>query len=283
MRLICKDRSARPGVAGRRRGDVCYTSWVPSRRAAVRAALAVPAMLALAVLPACTAGDPAAAAPATATDPPAAVTLPVTTPVPTPVPTPIALRVGVRPFREPNDYAHRNYCGAGATEVLLSAWTSPVPDVEAVARAIHLDPNTGATGADTTRGINAMLRPLIGADRYRGEHVTTLDGVLTRLRSSLSSADDLRRYGHTTPVMLQTMTKTMPGWRGWQATHMITIASASLDSGNPDVDTVTYAETPSTVAGYTGPDFQTISVRALWTAMQAFLTDNPSDPINVIW
>jgi hypothetical protein len=152
-----------------------------------------------------------------------------------------------------------------------------------VARAIRLDPESGATGADTVAGINALLRPVIATDRYRGDHVTTLDGVLSRIRSSLGSPADLQRYGHTAPVMVQTMTKTMPGWRGWQATHMITIGAAHLDSGDPDVDTVTYAETPSTIAGYDGPDFQTITVRALWTAMQAFLQDDPRDPVNVIW
>jgi hypothetical protein len=273
-------RLLQPGRPGR---PLCYTSTV-SRRTAVRAALGFSALLALAVLPACAAADRAAAAPATATDP-SITALPATTaaPTPTPAPTPIALTVAVRGFREPNDFAHRNYCGAGATEVLLSAWTGTLPDVESVARAINLNPASGATGADTARGINALLRNLAGADHYRGEHVTSLDGVLTRLRASLGNAADLKRYGHTTPVMVQTMTRTMPGWKGWQATHMITIGSASLATGNPDVDTVTYAETPSTVAGYNGPDFQTITVRALWTAMQAFLTDSPADPVNVIW
>jgi hypothetical protein len=197
----------------------------------------------------------------------------------TPVPTPIPPAAAVRAFKEPDDHAHRNYCGAGATEVLLSAWTADLPDVETVARAIKLDPDTGATGADTTAGINALLH----LDRYRGDHVTTMDGVVQRVRASLGSAGDLQRYGHTAPVMLQTMTKTMPGWRGWQATHMITVSSASLSTGNPDVDTVTYAETPSPIAGYDGPDFQTMTVRALWTAMAAFLADSPRDYVNVIW
>ncbi len=253
------------------------------RRAAVRA---VPAAVAAALLlTGCAAGDPAAAAARqTVTGPPVA-DLPPSTPVPTPT-APIALRVAVRAYHEPLDHAHRNYCGAGATEVLLSAWMSALPDVETVARGIVLDPNTGATGADTAAGINDFLRPVVSAklghDRYRGERLTSLDPVLTRLRADLGSGDDMRRFGHTTPVMVQTMTKTMPGWRGWQATHMITIAAASLATGNPDVDTVTYAETPSPIAGYNGPDFQTMTVSALWVAMQAFIVDDPADPINVI-
>jgi hypothetical protein len=266
---------------GRRRRRLCYTGVVSTRRLdgrGVRALWPLLAVLSLSALPACSAGDQAAAAPPVATDP-AWVTMPATTPPPAPR----GLRVAVRPFREPDDYAHRNYCGAGATTVLLSAWTAAVPDVESVAHAINLKPDTGATGADTLRGINALLRNLAGPDHYRGEHITALGDVLTRLRTSLGNATDLRRYGHTTPVMLQTMTKTMPGWRSWQATHMITVFEAHLDTGNPDVDTVTYMETPSTVAGYNGPDSQTITVSALWTAMQAFITDSPKDPINVIW
>lgn len=239
------------------------------------------ALLGVAALNGCAPGTSAAADRQAATAQPPAP--PPPTAEPTPVPTPIPLRAAVQPFHEPTDHAHRNYCGAGATEVLLSAWQASLPDVETVARAIRLNPDTGATGADTVAGINALLRATIGADRYRGDHVTTLDGVLQRLRESLGSADDLRRYGHTAPVMVQTMTKTMPGWRGWQATHMITISDARLDSANPDLDTVTYAETPSPIAGYNGPDFQTMTVRALWTAMQAFITDDPHDPINVIW
>src|SRR6266568_4679005 len=47
-------------------------------------------------------------------------------------------------------------------------------------------------------------------------------------------------------------------------------------------DTVSYAETPSPLAGYRGPDFQTISVKALWVAMQAYLREFPQDPMNVI-
>ena len=255
------------------------------RRAAL-ASLALATLLPAALVAACAPGDPAAAARGQQATAPPGTALPATTPAPTPQPTPIPLRVAVRAYHEPLDHAHRNYCGAGATEVLLSAWMAQLPDVETVARAIRLDPNSGATGANTAAGINALLRPVVtpqlGHDRYTGEHLTTLDAVLQRLRQDLGDGDALQRFGHTVPVMVQTMTRTMPGWGGWQATHMITVAAAHLDTGNPDVDTVTYAETPSPIAGYNGPDFQTITVRALWTAMQAFLADDPADPVNVI-
>jgi hypothetical protein len=197
------------------------------------------------------------------------------------------LSVAVRPFHEPGDFAHRNYCGSGATEVLLSAWMTRLPDLETVAQRAHLDPRSGQTGADTTAGINSFLDPIVtpalGRSWYRPDHVTGIAALQTRLRADLDSTQARLLFGHAVPVMVQTMTKTMPGWNSWQATHMITISGADLGHPDPALDTVTYAETPSPLAGYRGPDFQTMTVAALWQAMQAFLTADPSDPVNVIW
>ena len=69
--------------------------------------------------------------------------------------------VEVRGYHEPGDWAHRNYCGAGATQVLLSAWMSEVPDIETVARASKLNPNRGEYGAETTNANNAFLNPMV--------------------------------------------------------------------------------------------------------------------------
>ena len=197
------------------------------------------------------------------------------------------LSVGVRTFKEPDDYAHRNYCAAGAAAVLLSAWTEPTVDVEAIARAIALDPRTGATGAATATGVNTLLapvvRPVLGRDRYHGDHVASVSVLEQILRTDLGDARAVSAFGHAVPVMVQTMTRTMPGWSGWQATHVITIFAADLRSHDPARDTVTYAETPSPIAGYAGPPRQTTSVAALWVAMQAFLKDDPADPVNVVW
>src|SRR5713226_9383325 len=82
--------------------------------------------------------------------------------------------VVVRGFHEPGDWVHRNYCGAGATQVLLSAWMSEVPDIETVAQASKLNPNRGEFGADATNAINAFVNPVaipaLGQSRYKAEH-----------------------------------------------------------------------------------------------------------------
>ena len=194
--------------------------------------------------------------------------------------------VEVRGFHEPPDWAHRNYCGAGATQVLLSAWMTDVPDIETVARASKLNPNHGENGADATNAIDAFLNPVVmpvlGQPRYKAEHVTTLDEVKARIEHDIVDQQAIMTFGHGVPVMVQTMTKTMPGWNRWNATHMITIFAYDFSHDDPALDTVTYAETPSPLAGYRGPDFQTISVKALWVAMQAYLREYPQDPMNVI-
>ena len=195
--------------------------------------------------------------------------------------------VVVRGFHEPGDWAHRNYCGAGATQVLLSAWMSDVPDIETVARASRLNPNRGEYGADATNAINNFLNPLVipvfGQPRYKAEHVTTLADVEARVEADITDQQAIMSVGHGVPVMVQTMTKTMPGWNHWNATHMITIFAFDFSHNDPALDTVTYAETPSPLAGYRGPDFQTITVAQLWVAMQAYLREGaPSDPMNVI-
>ena len=207
----------------------------------------------------------------------------VTGPAPPP---PAVAEVDVRPFHEPDDHAHRNYCGAGATEVLLSAWEAPTPDLETVARTAGLDPRSGESGARALAAVNSLLaptvRPLLGHDRYRGTHATSLDTVVAAIRADLSDPEAIGLFGHGVPVMVQTMTRTMPGWNHWNATHMITIFAADLGHGDPALDTVTYMETPSAIAGYTGPDSRTISVGALWVAMRQFLSDSPRDLVNLI-
>lgn len=194
--------------------------------------------------------------------------------------------VEVQGYHEPGDYAHRNYCGAGATQVLLSAWLPDVPDIEIVAQDSKLNPNRGEYASDATNAINDFLAstviPALGQPRYKAEHITTLDGVMSRIQQDILDPQAIQDFGHGAPVMVQTMTKTMPGWRHWNATHMITIFAFDFSHNDPALDTVTYAETPSPLAGYRGPDFQTISVSDLWVAMQAYLREAPYDPNNVI-
>src|SRR5437879_11737672 len=108
--------------------------------------------------------------------------------------------VEVRGFHEPGDWAHRNYCGAGATQVLLSAWMSDVPDIETVAKASNLNPNSGEFGANAVTAINGFLNPVVvpalGQPRYTAEHVTTLDEVKARIQRDIVDQQAIMTFGH---------------------------------------------------------------------------------------
>jgi hypothetical protein len=64
---------------------------------------------------------------------------------------------------------------------------------------------------------------------------------------------------------------------------MVAVYGYSLVAGGAAGDTVTYAETAGSVAGYRGPQVQTISLAALWAAMQSYNTDITTDPVTVIF
>jgi hypothetical protein len=63
---------------------------------------------------------------------------------------------------------------------------------------------------------------------------------------------------------------------------MIAVTGYNLSAGTAGADTVTYVESAGSVAGYNGPEVQTISLAALWTAMQDYNADVTSDPVTVI-
>ena len=195
-------------------------------------------------------------------------------------------RVLVDHIREPGDFAHRNYCGPGATQVLLSAWLAKVPDLELIALRSKLNPKRGEYGAMAVIAINSFLNPtvipVLGHPRYRAERVLTLAAVKDRIRRDILDPNAIRLFGHGAPIMVQTMTGTLPGWNHWNATHMITIFAFDFSHNNPALDTVTYVETSSRLTGYRGRGLETITVKELWTAMQAFIVKAPYDPMNVI-
>src|SRR4030088_3577792 len=94
--------------------------------------------------------------------------------------------VEVRGFHESPVWAHRNYCGAGATQVLLSAWMTDVPDIETVAKASKLTPSSGDAAGRATSAIDGLptrvILPAVGQPRYKSEHGNTLDEVKAKQR-----------------------------------------------------------------------------------------------------
>jgi hypothetical protein len=211
----------------------------------------------------------------------------MTTPSPTPAPTPTAsttVQLSVRIELEPNDYAHRNYCAEGAIAVLLSTWTTALPSIDAIGVAAHVVESYGTIGANAVQAINAYLEQITGTAEYAytGTHVTSLPAFESQLETDLSGKGRFTAAGHGSPVLVHVMTATLPGWDGYQARHMIAVFGYDFAAGTPAGDTVTYTESAGSVAGYNGPQVETISLAALWTAMQKYNADITTDLVTVI-
>jgi hypothetical protein len=70
---------------------------------------------------------------------------------------PQLLQVGT--WKEPNDYAHRNYCGPGAAQVALDARlpASQVPDIDTLGAEMNINPNSGVYMTDLRDVLNNRL------------------------------------------------------------------------------------------------------------------------------
>jgi hypothetical protein len=214
-----------------------------------------------------------------------ATTTPSSTPVSTPTPTAsTTVQLSVQIELEPNDYAYRNYCAEGAIAVLLSTWTTALPSIDAIGVAAHVVGSYGTTGDNAVGAINAYLEQITGTANYAytGTHVTSLPVFESQLETDLSGMGRFTAAGHGSPVLVHVMTATLPGWGGYQAQHMISVFGYNFTVGTPAGDTVTYVESAGSVAGYNGPQVETISLAALWTAMQNYNTDITSDLVTVI-
>ena len=158
----------------------------------------------------------------------------------------------------------------GAIAVLLSTWTSAVPSIDDIGVSAHVVESRGTKGADAVQAINDYLEHITGTARYSysKSYVTSLGVLKSQLETDLSGQGRFAHAGHGSPVLVRVRTTTLPGWNGWQAGHVIAVFGYDFTSGDPGVDTVTYAESASPVAAYAGPQVQTISLADLWAAVQ---------------
>lgn len=182
-----------------------------------------------------------------------------------------AVELPVQVQLEPNDYAHRNYCAEGAIAALLSTWTSALPSIDAIGVSAHVTESRGTKGADAVQAINGYLEQITGTTSYAYSktYVTSPAILKSQLETDLSGLGRFAHADHGSAVLVHVWTATLPGWNGYQASHVIAVFGYDFTPGSPSGDTVTYAESAGTVAGYNGPPVQTISFAALWTATQS--------------
>jgi hypothetical protein len=159
---------------------------------------------------------------------------------------------------EPNDSAHDNYCGPGSSQVLISAWTSNVPDLEQLANQEHTKEHNFTYMSDMVKPINDA----IGQSYYNVQDAVTQQGF-----SNMIGRDILdKHHPLITGIKTQGNGYTLRGWHlDPPADHIITIYG--FDFRSPDVGYIYYYETASQHAGETegGPGPKIQEYNAFWS------------------
>ncbi len=164
-------------------------------------------------------------------------------------------------YVEPNDYAHRNYCGAGAATVLLSHWDAELPknvDIDQIGREINIDPDSGAWIKDIVDPVNQRLSEKAGHEVhwYRYGQAQSKD----ELRWMLDV--DIRQNG--VPLITGMDTAGMPGW-GSDVGHIIAVYG--YWQGADGKEYVSYVDTAPSSSGYHGDVFVTVELGTFWDAV----------------
>ncbi|RMG35804.1 MAG: hypothetical protein D6732_09020 [Methanobacteriota archaeon] len=153
-------------------------------------------------------------------------------------------------WKEPNDYAHRNYCGPGATQVALDARLPKykVPDIDTIGAMEKINPSWGVTMDNVAATLNQILRSNGDLPNSNGFVAYEL-AYPNNMWSLFNYIDwDIQR-GYATISGVKTTY--MPGWDGRRAYHIVAIYGIYYD--NDYNNYYKYAETASPKAGYNGP------------------------------
>ncbi len=198
---------------------------------------------------------------------------PAPTPTPTPPPAPTWLYdagnyagksgfVSIAgTYNEPDGSKYFNYCGPGASQELISAWTSNVPSIDMLAK----EEKTNQKGPGTY--MTDMVKPIndaIGQPYYSASVASSQQDFSNMIGRNILD------NGHPLITGIQTQgTKGVPSLVGWSlsAPHIITIYG--FDFTSPSVGYIYYYETASPGAGATmGPGKYHLSYSDFWKLVQ---------------
>lgn len=168
----------------------------------------------------------------------------------------------IQPYQEPNDFAHRNYCGAGAAVGLLSHWDGNYPkavDIDKLGQDMNLDPASGVWVKDIVKPVNAQLSQKAGHEMnwYRYGEAQSQDDFRWMLDL------DIRQNG--VPLITSLQTGGLPGWGGTDVGHIVSVSGYWKDASGKEW--VTYMDTAPTAAGYHGSTFVTVDLGTFWNAV----------------
>lgn len=159
--------------------------------------------------------------------------------------------LSVGTWKEPNDAAHVNYCGPGATQVALDARlpATSVPNIDTIGAEENIDPSWGVYATSIAPVLNTRLNTTF----YVVDGASSKAGLQTRIVTDIDSG-----YVMVTGVK----TGAMPGWSGYDVYHIVAVYGYNEVSGTNT--TVYYTETAAAMAGFTGTYRNSKSLDTFW-------------------
>ena len=171
------------------------------------------------------------------------------------IPTSALLVVGT--WKEPNDNAHVNHCGPGATQVALDArWAaSKVYNIDKIAT----DEKTNVNGVGTN--MQDIVKTL-NSQAYLGSQFPNPNGMQGYWLDLAQNETDLFSKisfdtTHGYALISGLNTKGMPGWGTKTVPHIVAVIGYDFTTSTPYVK---YVETAAPKAGFNGSYRNTVSI-----------------------
>jgi Fibronectin type III domain len=172
--------------------------------------------------------------------------------------------VSVGTYIEPPGAKYFNYCGPGASQVLISGWTKSVPSIYTLAAQEHTGRYSGTLASNMPTPINNS----IGQDYYSDQGAASTQGIL----SDRIGYDILHGHPLITGIMTGEGNISLNDWgkynkKNGPVPHIITIYG--FDFTSPSQGIIYYMETSNTDAGPTANGPMKIDYQSFWALVQA--------------
>lgn len=184
--------------------------------------------------------------------------------------------VGTGLYPEPNHSPYANYCGPGASQVLISNWTTNVPGIDTLASEEHTHATYYSDGYGTYVGtwLSYMVGPInshIGTSFY--------SNVAASSQGAFNNYVGGDVYDKGRPMITALMTEVNNGgqiiWlNGWNtggviAPHIVTITGFNFSNPQSAGDNFYYQETSGTYAGTNATGRDTFGANQMWSLVNA--------------
>ncbi|MDI7276307.1 MAG: hypothetical protein QME94_10030 [Anaerolineae bacterium] len=170
----------------------------------------------------------------------------------------------VQPYREPNLWAYRNYCAAGAAIALLSHWDPAYPtnaNIDELGAEIRINRNAGAWIRNITDPVNRRVNGYLGEELnwYRFGHARSLEEFRWIIQKDIME--------NAVPFITGLRTRGLPGWGSRNIGHIVCVYGYTQ---MPDgTEYVSYVDTAQPASGYSGYILRVWELQSFWRAVSA--------------